>query len=274
MAENVNIAASSYGYEQDPVVVMLHGAGQTRHAWHRSARTVAASGYHVIVPDARGHGDSDWCPSQDYSIDTLIADLCAVVRQLDCPPPAVVGASLGGITALLAQGEQSERLFAVLALVDITPTVDLKGVARILDFMSRFSDGFGTLDEAAAAIAAYKNRPATKNHQGLLKNLRQAANGRYFWHWDPALLNHVGHFGQPIMDRQRAAAIALSLPVLLVHGKMSEIVTDDDVREFLALVPHAQYADVAQANHMVVSDSNDAFADAVLQFLTRHYTGA
>ena len=117
---------------------MLHGAGQTRYSWHRSAQSIAANGYYVLTLDTRGHGESDWSSGQDYSIDSLVDDLRAVVKQLDRGAPAVVGASLGGITALLAQGEQSTGLFSLIALVDITPTVDMQGVARILDFMSRF----------------------------------------------------------------------------------------------------------------------------------------
>lgn len=271
VADDVNIAASSYGYEQNPVVIMLHGAGQTRHSWHRSAQAIAASGFYVLTLDARGHGDSDWCPQQDYAIDTLVADLRAVIEQVGADSPAVVGASLGGITALLAQGEESRQLFSLLSLVDITPSVDMQGVARILAFMTRFSDGFATLDDAAAAIADYKKTAVGKHRQGLRKNLRLADNGRYYWHWDPALLNHVSHFGREIMQRQRLAAGNLSLPVLLVHGKMSEIVSDADAREFLQLVPHAEYVDVAQASHMLATDSNDAFASAVVEFLDRYH---
>lgn len=271
VAEDVNIAASSYGYEQNPVVIMLHGAGQTRYSWHRSAQSVAADGFHVITLDTRGHGESDWSPDQDYSVDTLINDLRLIVEQLGCEAPAVVGASLGGITALLAQGEQTDRLFSLISLVDITPTVDMRGVSRILDFMSRFGAGFSSLDEAAAVIARYKNRPLDKNRRGLLKNLRDGGDGRFYWHWDPALLKHVSHFGPDIMQRQRAAAKALSLPVLLVHGKMSEIVSEADVRDFLHLVPHANYVDIAQASHMLATDSNDVFAGAIIDFLRANH---
>ncbi|MEM7255776.1 MAG: alpha/beta hydrolase [Pseudomonadota bacterium] len=271
VADDVNIAASSYGYEQNPVVIMLHGAGQTRHSWHRSAKSIAENGFYVLTLDARGHGESDWSPQQDYAIDTLIDDLRQVLLQVGSAKPAVVGASLGGITALLAQGEDNRQLFSLLSLVDITPSVDMQGVARILEFMSRFSDGFATLDEAASAIAAYKKTAVDKNRQGLQKNLRRGENGRYYWHWDPALLNHVGHFGREIMQRQREAAGRLSLPVLLVHAKMSEIVSDADAKEFLQLVPHAEYVDVAEATHMLATDSNDAFASTVVEFLNRHH---
>jgi pimeloyl-ACP methyl ester carboxylesterase len=61
----------------------------------------------------------------------------------------------------------------------------------------------------------------------------------------------------------------LRLPVLLVRGARSELVTDAHVEEFLSLVPQAEYADVKGAGHMVAGDRNDAFADAVVSFLEK-----
>ncbi len=268
--DGVKIAASSYGSDQDPSVLMLHGAGQTRHSWHRSALKIAESGFHVVTVDTRGHGESTWSTRKDYSLDTLMADLLEIVRQLPCDQPSVVGASLGGITALLAQGEATEQCFHSLSLVDITPKVDQQGVARILEFMNRFADGFESVEQAADAVAIYKKKPASgksQNPEGLLKNLRLRDNGRYYWHWDPALLDHVSGFGEEVVERQRAAARALKLPVLLLHGKLSEIVSDADAEDFLRLVPHARYVDVAQASHMLATDDNDLFANAIVEFL-------
>lgn len=271
MSKDIKLAASSYGDVGNPIVIALHGAGQTRHSWHRSAQAIADGGYYVICLDSRGHGESDWSVSGDYSIDSLIGDLHAVVDLLNNEKPAVVGASLGGITALLAQGESERSLFSLLALVDITPSVDMRGVARILDFMARFNDGFSSLEAAAAAVAEYKNKPASSDASGLAKNLRLRENGRYYWHWDPALLNHVGQFDECIMERQRIAARNLSIPVQLVHGKLSEIVSDSAAAEFLQLVPHAEYVDVAHASHMLATDANDVFATAVMEFLHKYH---
>lgn len=269
-SDGVKIAASSYGSGQHPTVIMLHGAGQTRHSWHRSAVKIAESDFNVVTVDTRGHGDSTWSEHKDYSLDTLVSDLHSVITQLNTGRPTVVGASLGGITALLAQGESNIRLFEALALVDITPKIDKQGVARILEFMNRFEEGFETVAQASAAVADYKGgsqSAASQNPEGLLKNLRLRDNGRYYWHWDPALLDHVSGFGDEVVERQRIAAQALTLPVLLLHGKLSEIVSDDDAADFLQLVPHARYVDIAQASHMLATDNNDLFANAIVEFL-------
>lgn len=267
------LAGSSFGDLDRPAVLLLHGAGQTRHAWRRAGEAIAANSMQAISLDARGHGGSDWAPDGDYSIDTLIADLRHVVRELG-QLPFIVGASLGGITALLAQGESDEMLFRALVLVDITPRIDRAGVERIIEFMRAHAGGFESIEAAALAVAQYQphRRNDTGALDGLRKNLRRRGD-RYYWHWDPELLNHISELDLQSVDRMRDAARQLTLPTLLVHGKMSEIVSDETAREFLELVPHAQYVDVKDAAHMVAGDSNDRFNAAVLTFLAQCQSG-
>ena len=108
--------------------------------------------------------------------------------------PIAIGASLGGIASLLADGtaERAGRgpLFAAIVLVDITPRVDQSGVAKIQGFMrERAAEGFATVAEAADAVAAYlPHRKRPRSHDGLKKNLRLHPDGRWRWHWDPRLL--------------------------------------------------------------------------------------
>ena len=92
-----------------PPVVLLHGGGQTRHAWGGTAAALAGAGWHAIALDLRGHGDSDWAPDGDYALERFAADLARRARAARAPPPALVGASLGGITSLLAVGRGRRR---------------------------------------------------------------------------------------------------------------------------------------------------------------------
>ena len=68
-------------------------------------------------------------------------------------------------------------------------------------------------------------------------------------------------------QRQSAAARRLRVPVLLVRGGASELVSEAAAREFVALVPEANYVDVRGAGHMVAGDVNDVFTEAVVRFL-------
>jgi pimeloyl-ACP methyl ester carboxylesterase len=264
----VALRGDAWGDPAGPPVVFLHGGGQTRHAWGRTAARVARTGSYVVTLDHRGHGDSAWPPDADYELPAFAGDVHAVAAALG-RAPVVVGASLGGLAGLLAEGDRPRTLRA-LVLVDVAPRMELDGVMRIISFMRSGLDGFASLDEAADAITAFlPHRKRPSDTAGLAKNLRQGADGRWRWHWDPRFVRRER--GDPTFTHARlaAAARALTIPVLIVRGRMSDVLSEDGVRELRALVPHAEYADVADAAHMVAGDDNDAFSAAVVDFLAR-----
>jgi pimeloyl-ACP methyl ester carboxylesterase len=256
-------------------VILLHGGGQTRRAWDETARRLAAAGMRAITVDQRGHGDSDWVESRRYAFDDFALDLVEVARDVARrfhAAPSIVGASLGGISALAAETRHGP-LFESIVLVDVTPRMDAGGVDRIHHFMSdRMHEGYGTLAEAADAIAAFMpTRKRPNSLDGLRKNLRQGADGRFRWHWDPALVGGEHSIRVRAMERMESlleALPSLHLPVLLVRGMQSELVHEEHAREFVSLAPMASYVDVGGAGHMVAGDRNDVFCDAVMAFLT------
>ena len=248
-------------------VLLLHGGGQTRHSWKRTAERLAASGRTAIALDARGHGDSQWHPAQDYSLDGFVDDLIEFVANLPSPP-VLVGASLGGITSLVAAGEHP-GLARALVLVDVVVRIEPKGVARIRDFMTASPEGFSSLEEVASAVAAYNPlRPRPGNLDGLRKNVRLHADGRWYWHWDPAFMG-IDDEPQRHIERKRfrIAASKLTIPTLIVRGAHSDIVSEAGLADMLQLVPHAQTAHVYAAGHMVAGDDNDIFAARLEEFL-------
>lgn len=274
------LVADVYGDSGQPVL-LLHGGGQTRHAWGRTADHLARSGALAFALDQRGHGDSEWIAGGRYAFADFAADVAAVAHTLQQRAgkrAIAIGASLGGVASLLADGTAERAgqgpIFAAIVLVDITPRVDQSGVARIHGFMrERAAEGFATVAEAADAVAAYlPHRKRPRSHDGLKKNLRLHPDGRWRWHWDPRILQGEDSFAQDHHVLEAAlidAAKAITIPALLVRGGSSELVHEAHVREFLALVPHADYIDVAEARHMVAGDSNDRFSDAVLEFVRK-----
>jgi pimeloyl-ACP methyl ester carboxylesterase len=280
VAGGVRLVADVVGPPDGPRVVLLHGGGQTRFAWGTTLQTLAADGWRAYTVDLRGHGESDWAPDGDYSLDAFASDVRAVARAVQepgQPPPALVGASLGGIASLVAIAESDRPpLASALVLVDVAPRVEPAGAVRIGDFMRRnLEDGFGSLEEVADAIAEYNpHRRRPDDLSGLRKNLRQRPDGRWTWHWDPEFI--TGRRGSPdetrsttLMNEARlqSAARSLTIPTLLVRGRMSDIVSDEGARELQGLVAHAHVVDVADAGHMVAGDKNDLFNDAVVRFL-------
>lgn len=263
----VPLAGERYRGGERGVVVLLHGGGQTRHSWASTGARLAARGFEAIALDTRGHGDSGWAPDGDYTLDAFAGDLVAFVACLDAAP-ALVGASLGGITALLAAGEHP-GLAAALVLVDVVVEIEPEGVRRIIQFMTAHRDGFASLDEVADAIAAYNpHRRRPRNLDGLRKNVRLHEDGRWRWHWDPAFVR-IDDEPQRHIDRARlrAAARAIAVPTMLVRGGHSDVVGDAGMADMRTLIPHAELVEVGDAGHMVAGDDNDVFTARLEAFL-------
>lgn len=250
-------------------IILAHGGGQTRHAWKRTGALLGAQGYQVLAYDLRGHGESDWAKNGDYSLSRLRDDLSDVAATFTSEP-VVVGASLGGISAMLSAGESGTAYRAVV-LVDVTPLIEQVGSDQIVGFMvERMANGFASAQEAADAISAYlPNRPKPASTEGLKKYLRSSEDGRLRWHWDPQVMTDPNTVATASLEHARlvAAAGAMKMPVMLVRGGHSAVVSHAAVAEFLEAVPHARYRNLEDAHHMVVGDENDAFTTSIMEFI-------
>ncbi|MCX8559548.1 alpha/beta hydrolase [Mycolicibacterium mucogenicum] len=249
-----------------PTILMLHGGGQNRHSWKNTGQILADAGFHVVALDSRGHGDSDRSPTANYSLETLTGDTLQVIYQIG-RPVALIGASMGGLTSLPVAHEAGPELVTKLVLVDVVPRFEKSGSARIRDFMFSGIDGFASLEEAADAVAAYlPHRTRPRSVEGLKKNLR-LRDGKWFWHWDPAFLTAPGDDPFERAEMLEHAAISLEIPILLIRGKLSDVVSTEGVQDFLQKVPGAQFVELSDAGHTAAGDDNDAFTDAVVQFV-------
>jgi pimeloyl-ACP methyl ester carboxylesterase len=272
-ADGVRLVADTLGKPGSPGVVLMHGGGQTRHSWSGAVGALAEAGYFVVNYDARGHGDSGWSTDGVYDYHLRAADLLSIVREL-AGPCALLGASMGGITALQAVSEGYTP--GALVLVDIVPNPERRGIERIREFMLRHSAGFANAEEAMAAVAAYNpNRPKPATSSGLMRNLRAGAGGRLYWHWDPRIL--PSSLNEAMADREllfERMHFNPAIPTLLIRGLRSEVVSDAGVAQFRRLLPALEVADVARAGHMVAGDDNDVFNTAAVDYLQRTFPAA
>ncbi|PON14885.1 alpha/beta hydrolase [Candidatus Entotheonella serta] len=269
-AGGITIAGDTWGDPNGPLVVLQHGGGQTRHAWKGAGETLGTAGYHAVAFDARGHGDSDWASPDQYGHDQMVGDLISVIEALGGRQPVLVGASMGGGVSLVAIGEKHLEASA-LVLVDMAPRIEPDGTRRIREFMSQKPKGFDSLEEVAEAIANYlPHRPRPRKLDGLAKNVRLGADGKYHWHWDPA--RRFGRSNENETEyraRLHESANHLDLPTLLVRGGLSDVLSEAGAQSFLEQCPHAEYVNVGNAAHMVAGDRNDIFATSVIDFLQR-----
>ena len=274
--DGVRIVADRLGDPLAPAVVFLHGGGQTRRSWGRAAAAVAERGWQAVTVDFRGHGESDWSDDGDYRVTTSRGTCwksCASFRRdLSWSVPRLVDSR----QCFLRESFRRAAVRAVV-LVDIVPDMNQSGATRIHSFMNdRMTSGFASLDEVADAIQEYNpNRGRPTDLDGLRPNLR-LRDGRWYWHWDPKFIDGTSAL-PPIevteVDRMHAAVEAIlrnGVPMLLVRGQMSDLVTKEKADEFIARFPEIDFVDVGGAGHMVAGDRNDHFAGAVVEFLARH----
>lgn len=272
-ADGIRLAATVYG-DAPRSALLLHGGGQTRHAWRKAGLALGPS-WQIIALDQRGHGASDWAEDGAYAFSDYARDVEIVARQIARDTglkPVAIGASLGGIASLLALDNPADPAFSGLCMVDIVPAMNPAGVDTVQGFMrANVAKGFASVEEAADAVAAYlPHRPRPKSLDGLRRNLRHDPDGRWRWHWDPRFLDgprSVNHDWDATCQRLMAQAAVLTIPGLLVRGAFSELVSDEAAQEFLAAAPMMTSIDVAKARHMVAGDSNDDFIAAISGFL-------
>ncbi|MCZ8377519.1 alpha/beta hydrolase [Mycobacterium sp. CPCC 205372] len=251
-----------------PTVLMLHGGGQNRFSWKKTGQILADQGLHVVALDSRGHGDSDRSPEANYTVEALCTDTLAVIDQIG-RPVALIGASMGGLTGITVAHRAGPEKVTQLVLVDVVPRYEKDGSARIRDFMFSHVHGFDSLEEAADAVAEYlPHRAKPRSPEGLKKNLRQR-DGRWYWHWDPAFLTAPNDDPFVREDQLEQSAIELTIPILLIRGKLSDVVSTEGVRDFLAKVPAAEFVELADAGHTAAGDDNDAFTEVVVSFVSR-----
>ena len=269
----ITVEYDLWGKIKRDAILLLHGGGQTRHSWNATAEKITQVNGCAITMDLRGHGDSDWSHGGDYELSDFSEDVAFLIDTLEIQP-SLVGASLGGLVGIYLEGRYSPGSISALVLVDIVPNINVLGAEKIKDFMLQHSKtGFSSLSEVSDILSEYNpHREKSSDLEGLKKNLRKRGE-KWFWHWDPLFISSERGKENPDMrnpELLNELCSNISVPMLLVRGKLSDLVTEIQVREFLERFPEASFADVSGAGHMVVGDKNDAFANEVIEFLNHN----
>ena len=172
------------------------------------------------------------------------------------------------VSLSIAGDKDNSNLCSSLVMVDIGIYPDPEGSDRIVNFMQSGNKGFESLEEAAETISKYlPHREKPKDTKGLIKNLRLKENGRYYWHWDPKFITRRQDSRRERFSDQKKYAERVSVPTLLIRGALSDVVTKEDVKFFLSVIPHAKFEEIEKASHMIAGDRNDMFAESAIKFL-------
>jgi pimeloyl-ACP methyl ester carboxylesterase len=249
--------------EADPNLVLLHGGAQNSHTWD----TVALALYRPLVAvDLPGHGHSDWRADHDYSPPSLADDVAVAVRSLAPRARAVVGMSLGGLTAISLAARHPE-LVRRLVVVDVTPGVDRAKAEPIITFVSG-PERFANFDEILDRTVKHNpTRTVSSLRRGVLHNARELPDGSWEWRYDRERASYSDGVIPNLADLWDELE-SVTAPLLLVRGGSSGVVGDEDVAELLRRQPKAEVIVVDGAGHSVQGDRPVELAGVIAAFLS------
>jgi len=249
--------------QTSPELVLLHGGGQNAHTWDTVALAVDRP---LVAIDLPGHGHSDWRDDHDYSPVTNEPAVVAAMGELAPDAQLLVGMSLGGVTAIRVAAAHPE-LVRRLVVVDVTPGVDEAKAEPIIAFLSG-PERFDSFDEILERTVQFNpTRTVSSLRRGVLHNAREEPDGSWTWRYDPVR-------SWKAADRPAVAFTSLwddiekiKVPMLLVRGGTSGVVSDDDVAELSRRKPDAEVVTVDGAGHSIQGDKPVELARILEEFL-------
>jgi pimeloyl-ACP methyl ester carboxylesterase len=254
--------------DAEPELVLLHGGAQNAHTWDTVALALDRP---LIAVDLPGHGHSDGGRAGSLAVAGNADDVAIVVEQLAPGAAAVVGMSLGGLTAM-ALSDRRPDLVRSLVLVDITPGVDADKAQAITAFIDG-PESFPSFEEILARTIQFNpTRSESSLRRGILHNAVQREDGSWVWRYarfrtdDRRLTGESG--GMPDYDALWDALGRIEVPLMLVRGMRAQsVVSDADEAELLRRCPSARVEHVAEAGHSVQGDTPVELARLLESFL-------
>ena len=223
---------------------------------------------HLIRMDYRGRGQSDWADYKTYTIPQEAADALALLDHLGLEKAAILGTSRGGLIAMLLAATAKDRLLGVV-LNDIGPEVDPKGMKVITNYIG-INPPEANLEDAARARARnwvhFKGVPHARWLAEVRAHYAQTSDGLVA-RYDPKLRDAVLEgLAQPAPDLWPLYDALGGLPLALIRGANSDLLSEACADEMLRRRPDIIRADIADRGHVPFLDEDDAL-DALTEWL-------
>jgi pimeloyl-ACP methyl ester carboxylesterase len=278
ISQRLRLHYVDWGNADAPPLILLHGGRDHCRNWDWVARVLRRD-WHVIAPDLRGHGDSAYSPSGDYSLSAFVYDLAQLIHGQHLAPVRIVAHSLGGNIALRYAGLYPQSVTRLVAIEGMGPSPEMQAkrtetpiaerLARWIDeqraIAGRLPRRYASIDEALGRMQA-ENAHLTPEQARYLTvhGASQNEDGTYSWKFD----NYVRGFS-PVdltLDEQQSLWSRIACPTLLVYGKeswASNPEEDGRIRHFA----NARVVSFERAGHWVHHDRLDAFLEVLNDFL-------
>ncbi len=250
-----------------PTLLFLHGGNQSAHSWDLVSLHLADR-FHIIAPDQRGHGDSEWARDADYSSHAMAADAHAILSHFNIDQPIVIGHSMGGMNTLRLALEQPDLLDR-LVLVDVGPELSEAGAKTIRNFVVDNRE-FDDLEDFIQNVQKYDPYRSREHIERTVKyNLLERADGKYISKRD-----HGPRLATTQMQREQSDrfslsdASAISQPTLVIRGADSNLFSPEAAQRFAEALPQGQLKTVSDSGHNVHGQNTSGFIAALIPFLT------
>ena len=245
-------------------VLFLHGGGQTARTWDLPCLALRRD-FHCLALDQRGHGDSEWSNSLDYSPESHTRDVVGLLDALKIERAAVVGMSMGCINGMRLATSHPDRVAAFVA-VDAGPWVRTEGVRLIQEFVAN-ADGAESLEVLIEKVIRFNPRRDRRLLAVSLRhNLRMLPDGRLTWKTDRRRPIDLRRMTDWLEDLQ-ARVGDIRCPTLILRGSESELFLDEHAARFADALPAARWTRIDGAGHTIQGDAPGALVREIQQFL-------
>jgi esterase len=255
-----------WGGDGKQPLIFLHGNAQQGHSWDFVALSMCDS-YHVFVPDARGHGDSDWAPHGEYTVDDYVSDLDGFVNSLGLDQFILVGHSMGGRTSYVYASRFPEKIKA-LVIVDSGPRGVTHGIARMERF-KQLPDRLATYEEFAKRVQEYTGRPLWQVLGSLKYTIRQSEDGIWTWKYDKVFRTPGAMPASLPLEKLWECVESIRCPTLIVRGSESDVFAPETMAQMMDVIPDSASVVISRAGHLVAGDNPVDFIEALKDWLPK-----
>jgi pimeloyl-ACP methyl ester carboxylesterase len=260
-SQGLRLHYTDWGNESAPPLLLVHGGLDQSRSWDAVARALRAN-FHVVAPDLRGHGDSDWATGSSYSLADHVYDLTCLIKSAGLEQAAVVGHSMGGMVSLTYAGAFPENVSRLVVLDGVTnfPARTVKPIdVRIAEWVGdldktaqRKIRRYSSMADGADRILARNARLTREQAMHLAAHaLKRDADGEYSWKFDPYLRARAPY--RLSLEDNIALWSRIRCPTLLVAGSES-FLPDPATAGVLGHFRQAELVKIERAGHWVQHD--------------------
>ena len=273
-SQGLRLHYTDWGNASAPPLLLVHGGLDHSRSWDHVARALRTN-FHVIAPDLRGHGDSEWAVGSSYSLADHVCDLTCLVKAEGLEKVAVVGHSMGGMVSLTYAGAFPEKVSRLAVLDGVTnfPARRVKPIElRIADWVGdldktaqRKTQRYGSVSDGADRMLGRNARLTREQAMHLATHaLKPDADGGYSWKFDPYLRARAPY--RLSLEDNIALWSRIACPTLLVAGSES-FLPDPETAGVLGHFRQAELIRIAGAGHWVQHDKPAEIIEALRKFL-------